>query len=298
MSAFCFRKLICQATRNEMNCLRRYFGLLLAQTMIKTTLPQLRPISFARRASMTIRIRAFSSSGDAAEEEKGTPERKKKKDDPSARTFGSIGRKIPHRLIHVISESGEDLGTMHRADVIRIMDERGLKLVPVRENADTPVYQLMTGKQIHEEQLKHREMKKAKPKTGPTQIKELTFSVAIAKHDLETKRKQIQLWLEKKHHVRITVQKGSTDDGTDKQQILDRIVDSMPETATFVSKPKLIKDGKAMMCVLRPTSEKELHEYKQKQKRETLKDVSPSDKESGLVETSSSMVLRKGEEIN
>nr|XP_033803805.1 ubiquitin carboxyl-terminal hydrolase 12 isoform X2 [Geotrypetes seraphini] len=200
-----------------MNFLSRYFGFLWAQTMTKTTLPQVRTISFARGASMTIHKRAFSSSGDTEEEEEEMLQKKKKKDHKNTRiTFGSIGRKIPHRLIHVINENGEDLGTMHRANVIRIMDERGLKLVPVRENDDPPVFQLLTGKQIHEEQLKRREMQKDKPKTGITQIKELTFSATIAKHDLETKTKQIQLWLEKMHHVRIIVQKGSANDGTDK----------------------------------------------------------------------------------
>lgn len=61
-----------------------------------------------------------------------------------------------------MSETGEDMGSMHRADVIRIMDEQGLKLVLLSEHKDPPVYQLMSGKQIHEEQLKLREKPKAK----------------------------------------------------------------------------------------------------------------------------------------
>lgn len=54
------------------------------------------------------------------------------------------------------------MGTMHRADVIRILDEKGLKLVLLSEHKDPPLYQLMTGKQIHEEQLKLREKQKSK----------------------------------------------------------------------------------------------------------------------------------------
>ncbi|XP_029458438.1 translation initiation factor IF-3, mitochondrial isoform X2 [Rhinatrema bivittatum] len=292
MSALCFKKLICQATKSEMICPGRYFGLLLTQTMRRTTLSQ--SITFTRRAPLAVHMRGFSSSGEEMEQDEEKPEEKKKKSDPNARkSFGSVGRKISSRLIHVISESGEDLGTMHRANVIRIMDERGLKLIAVRENADPPVYQLLTGKQIHEEQLKRREMEKAKPKTGNVQIKELTFSATIAKHDLETKIKQIELWIEKKHHVRITVQKRSTDDGTDKLQIFDQIVDSMSEKATYVFKPKLIKEGKAAMCVLRHLSEKELREYRQKS---TVKNVCLSDKEGGTAEASS--VVLKGEDVN
>lgn len=87
---------------------------------------------------------------------------KKKKDPQSGGNMGSVGRKIPHRQIHLISETGESLGTMHRVNVIKIMDEKDLKLVPLSENQDPPVYQLMSGKQLHEEQMKLREKQKAK----------------------------------------------------------------------------------------------------------------------------------------
>lgn len=45
-------------------------------------------------------------------------------------------------------------------------------------------------------------------KLGPTLTKELTFSSNIGKHDLDTKSKQIQQWIEKKYRVQITVKKG------------------------------------------------------------------------------------------
>lgn len=46
------------------------------------------------------------------------------------------------------------------------------------------------------------------PSTAPVQVKELTFSADIAAHDLSTKLKQVESWLEKKHHIRITLRKG------------------------------------------------------------------------------------------
>ncbi len=111
-------------------------------------------IAFSQRWS------PFSTAVDDTEQ---TPAPKKKKQDMRAHaTISSVGRKIPQRQIHVISDTGENLGTMHRADVIRIMDEKGLKLVLLNEHKDPPVYQLMSGKQVHEEQLKLREKQKAK----------------------------------------------------------------------------------------------------------------------------------------
>lgn len=44
--------------------------------------------------------------------------------------------------------------------------------------------------------------------TAAVQVKELSFSTGIATHDLSTKLKQVESWLEKKHHVRITLRSG------------------------------------------------------------------------------------------
>ncbi|KAK7906961.1 hypothetical protein WMY93_015573 [Mugilogobius chulae] len=82
-----------------------------------------------------------------AEETQETPAPKKKKNPSihSNASVSSVGRKIPHRLIQVIGESGDNMGTMHRSDVLKMMDEQGLKLVLLRENQDPPVYRLMSG---------------------------------------------------------------------------------------------------------------------------------------------------------
>lgn len=92
-----------------------------------------------------------------------TPAPKKKKQNiRGLATIGSIGRKIPHREIQMISDTGEEMGVMHRADVIKVMNEKGLKLVLLNEHKDPPVYCLMSGKQIHEEQMRLREKQKGK----------------------------------------------------------------------------------------------------------------------------------------
>ncbi|XP_078078314.1 translation initiation factor IF-3, mitochondrial [Mustelus asterias] len=273
MAAHCIRKLALQTlqTKTGYACWylcpesSRQFTTLLVQTTMKVMIPQSRHITPCRKPGLWIMpVKTFITT-DVGEGETETVQHREKKDPRARRTLGSIGRKIHHRIIQVIDENGENLGNLHRAEVIRMMDERGVKVVPLRENADPPVYKLMTGKQIHEEQMKLREKQKNKSNTGPCQIKEQTFSADIAKHDLQTKIKQIQQWIEKKHHVRITVRKGTVVDKADKMEILlEEIVQSMPDKATYVSKPKVIKEGKAAMCILRHMSEKELRAYKQK----------------------------------
>lgn len=107
----------------------------------------------------------FCTSADDTEQKNDTAPKKKKQDPRARATINSVGRKIPYRHLQVISETGENMGTLHRADVIRLMDERDLKLVLLSEHKDPPVYRLMSGKQIHEEQLKLREKQKAKAGT-------------------------------------------------------------------------------------------------------------------------------------
>ncbi|XP_069058319.1 translation initiation factor IF-3, mitochondrial isoform X1 [Pleurodeles waltl] len=283
MSVLSLRRFIGEATKKETTCFFRYFSHLLSQITMGRTLPQPKWWrSFARRGTVAVQTNSLCTAGEKEELE---PERSRKKLDPHARkTFGSVGRQIPHRIIHLIDDNKQDLGNMHRADVIRIMDERGLKLVLLGENADPPVYRLMSGKQIHEEQLRLKEKQKASSKAGAVQIKELSFSAGIAKHDVETKTKQIQQWLAKKHHVRITVVKGSSAEANDKMAVLEQIVESLIGSAACVYQPKMIKDGRAAMCVLRPMSEKELREYKQNQ-RETQDGTGNSNEQSNQAKT-------------
>lgn len=178
-----------------------------------------------------------------------------KKLDPRARvTFGSVGRKIGQRHIKLLGEDGEELGTMHRADVIRLMDETGLRLVTINDNCDPPLYRLMKGKQIHEEQMKLRDTQKAKK--GPVQSKELIFSSDISLHDLDTKLRQVVSWLEKNNHVRLTVRAGN--DGTPLDKVLTQMVERISVPVGFVSNPSVVRGGRAAMCVLRLASAKEL----------------------------------------
>lgn len=122
-------------------------------------------LTICKRSSIIASSWRWSPFSTAVGDTEQTPAPKKKKQDPRA-TGGSVGRKLPQRQIQLISDTGENLGTMHRADAIRIMDEQGLKLVLLSEHKDPPVYRLMSGKQIHEEQLKLREKQKAKAGTA------------------------------------------------------------------------------------------------------------------------------------
>lgn len=204
----------------------------------------------------------FCTAADGNQETPAPPKKKKKQQqDPRARaTIGSAGRRIQQKEVRVISDTGENLGVMHRSDALRLMDEQGLKLVLLREHEDPPVYRLMSGKQLHEEQMKLWEKQKAK--AGPVQLKELSFSSGISGHDLATKLKQVQSWLEKKNHVRITLRSARWQTVENLDVNLAQIIQQMEFKVGFVNEPKVTKEGKAAMCVLRPPSAKELAKMK------------------------------------
>ncbi|XP_014939218.1 translation initiation factor IF-3, mitochondrial isoform X1 [Acinonyx jubatus] len=231
------------------------------------------------RLSCPIHAKAFGTVADTQDERK-----KKKKNEPA---LSNIGRKIHERVIHVLDEAGNDLGNMHRADVIRLMNERDLRLVTRDSGAEPPQYQLLTGAQIHEERLRLRELGKAHPKPGPTLTKELTFSSNIGRHDLDTKSKQIQQWIEKKYRVQITIKKGKNVEPENKmEEICNQILHTMPGIATFSTRPQPVRGGKAVMCVLRHLSKKEENahgETQGAQKEDPLNKENGNNRESDVV---------------
>uniref|UniRef100_A0A3Q2PND5 Mitochondrial translational initiation factor 3 n=1 Tax=Fundulus heteroclitus TaxID=8078 RepID=A0A3Q2PND5_FUNHE len=239
--------------------------------------PTLRSAGLCERRSVVASAwsRAAFSTGASDEEPVPGARKKKKQQHPGGHaSIGSVGRKIPDREIQVISETGENLGLMHRADVIRMMDASELKLVPLRENREPPVYRLMSGKQIHEEQLRLREKNKAK--AGPVQVKELSVSVGIASHDLATKLKQVESWLEKKNHVKLTLRGGRAQQGNDLETALEQMVEQMNSALTFVSKPKVTRGGQAATCVLRLLTAKELSQKAKSKAEESQPAAAPS----------------------
>ncbi|XP_039110856.1 translation initiation factor IF-3, mitochondrial [Hyaena hyaena] len=276
MAALLLRRLMLQTVKTENNCVTR-----LGTYALHRTAPALpSPRASVPTPSCPIHTEALGTVADAQDERK-----KKKKNDSD---FSNIGRKIHERVIHVLDEAGNDLGHMHRADVIRLMNERDLRLVKRDSGAQPPQYQLLTGVQIHEERLRLRESEKAHPKPVPTLTKELTFSSNIGRHDLDTKSKQIQQWLEKKYKVQITIKKGKNVEEPENkmEEMCHQILQTVPGIATFSTRPQPVRGGRAVMCVLRPLSKKEEHAYREAHgtpKEDTLNKENRKDRESDVV---------------
>lgn len=103
----------------------------------------------------------------------------------------------------VIDESGEKLGVMRTAEALEMAHNRGVDLVMVADKAQPPVCRLMDyGKLQYEQKKKRRESSKV---TSISVLKELSISLKIAIHDLETKVKQATAFMQKGHKVKFNL---------------------------------------------------------------------------------------------
>ncbi|KAM3933282.1 translation initiation factor IF-3, mitochondrial isoform 1-T3 [Leptodactylus fuscus] len=279
MSGLHLKKIFCQAANNGRCYFGRHFGL--CNRSFKTTsyLPWT-TIGWTRKGLLAVDVKSYST---AEEEVAKKPNPPKKLNINARKVIGHVGRIIPYKVIQVLDKEGKDMGKMLKRDVIRIMEKQNLKLVSVTQNADPPVYKLLTGKELHEEQVKLREQQKQSSSPGPVQIKEMSFLASISQHDLDVKRKQLIHWIEKKHHIRITVLNSRTADGPDKLAVLQQMIESMVDCATCMVQPKERKDGRAMICVLRPLSDKELQKRKLEPAPEKSSDPISNDKPETIV---------------
>lgn len=260
------KKLVCQAANQRLYSFERHLGFFSQWFKVRSPQPW-NLVACVQTGELVAGIRLLCTADQMPREQP------KKKENPNAKkVIGNVGRLIPYNNIQVISENGEDMGKMSRKKAIQIMEERNLKLVVIRENADPPMYRLMTGKQIFAEQTKLREKQKLSSGHSSVQIKEMSLLASIDKHDLDIKKKHLAQWIEKKHHVRITVLNSRAAAGPGKVEVLQNVLKFVQNQATCSSEPKERKDGQAVVCVLRPLSAKELQKLKKDLEPENQKE--------------------------
>ena len=111
-----------------------------------------------------------------------------------------VNRQIRAREVQLIDAEGENRGPTAIQEALQIAEEAGLDLVEVARNAKPPVCKIMDyGKLVYQ-----AKKKKSQPRAA-TSLKEISFSMKIGPHDIETKMKKARLFLEKGHKLRINL---------------------------------------------------------------------------------------------
>ena len=114
-----------------------------------------------------------------------------------------INEQIIEKEVRLISDQGEQLGIVSRSEALRLADEQGLDLVKISPNSNPPVCKLMDyGKYKFELGKKEKEQRKNQK---VVELKEVQLSFTIAKHDMETKCKAAQKFLQEGNKVKVTI---------------------------------------------------------------------------------------------
>jgi translation initiation factor IF-3 len=154
------------------------------------------------------------------------------------------------REVRGIDEDGEQLGILPTRQALDTARERGLDLVEVAPNAIPPVCRLMDyGKYRYEQSRKDRESRRHQ-KT--TELKEVRIKPKIDEHDLATKSRQAQRFLEEGDKVKLTVmfrgrEMAHPDIGRD---LLLQLADQVGAVALVEQTPRL--EGRNMTMMLTP----------------------------------------------
>jgi len=111
--------------------------------------------------------------------------------------------RIKAREVRVINENGEQLEIMSKEKALKLANERGLDLVQLTKKVVPPVCKITNyGKYLYNLKKKQRKSKTGAGKTAG-EIKGIRLSFAISEHDLETRVKQAEKFLNKGYKVRI-----------------------------------------------------------------------------------------------
>ncbi len=161
-----------------------------------------------------------------------------------------VNERIRIREVRLIDEDGSQLGVVPTRDALEIAREKGLDLVEVQPNAVPPVCRLMDyGRFRYEESRRERESRrKAKGAT----LKEVRMAPKIDDHDIQTKARQAQRFLESGDKVKISVlfrgrEMLHQDIG---RNLLMQLVQQLSDISTVDQDPRM--EGRSMSVLLSP----------------------------------------------
>lgn len=161
-----------------------------------------------------------------------------------------VNERIRVREVRLIDEDGTQLGVLLTRDALDIARDRGLDLVEVQPNAAPPVCRLMDyGRFRYEESRKERDSRR---KAKGAILKEVRIAPKIDDHDLATKARQAQRFLESGDKVKVSVvfrgrEMLHQDIG---RALLDKVVQQLQPVSSVDQTPRM--EGRMMSVLLSP----------------------------------------------
>ena len=107
---------------------------------------------------------------------------------------------IKARKVRVIDKDGKQLGVFDLTQALRQSREAGLDLIQVTDKVEPPVCKIMDyGKYVYQEKKKEKKQRHQQS----SELKNIRLTFNISEHDLETRIKAAQKFLDKGHKVRL-----------------------------------------------------------------------------------------------
>jgi translation initiation factor IF-3 len=164
-----------------------------------------------------------------------------------------VNERIRIREVRLIDEDGTQLGVIPTRDALEIARERGLDLVEVQPNAIPPVCRLMDyGRFRYEESRKERESRR---RSKGAVLKEVRIYPKIGDHDLLTKARQAQKFLEDGDKVKVAVLFRGREMLHQEigRALLDQVVAQLQPVSTVDQDARM--EGRTMSVLLSPKKE-------------------------------------------
>jgi translation initiation factor IF-3 len=151
--------------------------------------------------------------------------------------------------MRVISESGEQLGVMRRADALRAAEDVGLDLVEISPSATPPVAKIIDWGKFQYQKMKEQQRNKRSVRSS--EIKQMRLGLKIGQHDLEIKLRKIREFLEAGDKVKILVifrgrEMAHQDVG---RELMKKIIGLLEDDAVVDQQPQM--SGRNLSVVVR-----------------------------------------------
>lgn len=162
-----------------------------------------------------------------------------------------INERIRVPEVRLVGPSGEQVGIVRTDDARKLAYEADLDLVEVAPKAKPPVCKIMDyGKFKYEQDQKAREARKNQQQTV---VKEQKFRPKIDEHDYQTKKGNVERFLEKGNKVKVTIMFRGREQSRPElgYRLLDRLAEDIGDVAVVESRPK--QDGRNMTMVFAPS---------------------------------------------
>ncbi len=165
-----------------------------------------------------------------------------------------INNQIRVPQVRLISPDGQMIGIKQTYEALNMARSMGLDLVEIAPNSNPPVCKIMDyHKFLYEEEKKERENRK---KQKENILKEIRLNPRIAQHDLDTKIRHMEDFLNHNHRVRVVLMFHGREMQHKElgESLLNQVIEKLSHVGEHEG--KISDTGNKMIIMLKPKKNK------------------------------------------